>query len=94
MRRKTSYCRRCLVPLWFIVPGLLLASVVPAQEASAPAAPAARVFADFDRVRAPVTFTGEIRAADTAADGNRFVRVTAPAGGALKGQLLYTLPEG
>jgi hypothetical protein len=64
---------------------------IPAQQA---AAPAGQVIADWDRVEAPVSLAGQVQLAETTADGNAFGRVSARGGGALKGQLLFTLSEG
>ena len=91
MRRNTPSPNWWPVRLRAVACSLLLASAVAAQDA---AAPAQQVIADFDRVEAPVTPGGRLRLAETTADGNTFVRVTAPDGGPLRGQLLYTLPDG
>jgi hypothetical protein len=68
----------------------LLPRATPAQEA---AAPVGQVIADFDRVEAPVSLAGPVQLAETTAGGNAFARVSARGGGALKGQLLFNLPE-
>jgi hypothetical protein len=70
---------------------LSVAALPAAPRESPPSAP--QVSADFDTLRPPVSVSGALRIADSTADGNAFVRATAPGNGRL-GEVTYVLPPG